>query len=71
MIKGQKLKMLVRGKVFAVHKFHCNVWRSTHIDTNSCDNTIRIFGFNVTTSQDVTICINKPTTQSISTTSYG
>jgi hypothetical protein len=45
MIKGQKLKILVRGKVFAVYKFHFNVWRSTHIDTNSCDNTIGIFGF--------------------------
>jgi len=69
MMKGQKLKILVRGKFYAVHKFHCNVWRSTHIDTNSCDNTIRILGFNVTTRQDVTICINKPTTLSIGTTS--
>jgi len=57
------------GKSLHSLYFQCKTWWSTYIDPNphvlACEITNRIFGFKVTTSQGVTICVNTSTTLSI------
>jgi len=69
MIKGGKKRNMSNGKTLRSLYFQCNAWRSKHIDPNphvlTCDNTTRMFGFKVTTSQDVAICVYTPKTLSI------